>query len=307
MDVSRWGEMGAGGKCYRYNGKEHVEELGLYDYGARWYDPAIGRWNAVDPLADKFPEWSAYNYVMGNPIRLVDPDGRAACPPGVDCSDPLPGNMKRMRLNRASNLGPGKTRNNGTKFHAGHDLYAPIGTPVSSVMDGVVESVGTSSSYGNYVTIVHNTCETGCDGKKKDKTYRSFYAHLSTTSVAAGDAVASGDNIGETGITGNASSGTNGIDEHLHYEFGTTLRSANSPFLAKSGLLDPNGSYKNTEFVSQNSTKKNQGATGVYKRTFNSNGLVERVFKQDFKNTTSLGLESMIFGRATRLRGRGGS
>lgn len=31
----------------------------------------------VDPLADQFPEWSAYNYVMGNPIRLVDPDGRA--------------------------------------------------------------------------------------------------------------------------------------------------------------------------------------------------------------------------------------
>ena len=47
------------------------------DYGARWYHPGVGRFLGVDPLAADYASWSPYNYVLGNPISLVDPDGRA--------------------------------------------------------------------------------------------------------------------------------------------------------------------------------------------------------------------------------------
>ena len=63
---------------YKYNGKELQEELGLnmYDYGARNYDPALGRWMNVDPLAEKNNFESPYVFVHNNPLIYVDPDGR---------------------------------------------------------------------------------------------------------------------------------------------------------------------------------------------------------------------------------------
>ena len=59
----------------------------MYDYGARGYMPDLGRWGGVDALAERYYAWSGYNYVMGNPIRLIDPDGMAPTRPRDDYYD----------------------------------------------------------------------------------------------------------------------------------------------------------------------------------------------------------------------------
>ena len=62
---------------YKYNGKEIDTKNGLnwYDYGARQYDAAIGRWHAVDPMAEMYYSWSPYVYCVNSPTNYVDPTG----------------------------------------------------------------------------------------------------------------------------------------------------------------------------------------------------------------------------------------
>ena len=67
---------------YKYNGKELNEELGLgwYDYGARFYDPALSRFMTIDPKTIEFDFQSPYAYAVNNPIFFVDKDGEGPWP-----------------------------------------------------------------------------------------------------------------------------------------------------------------------------------------------------------------------------------
>ncbi len=62
---------------YASNGKEKDYESGFHYYGARYYwSELLTGWLSVDPMADKYPSISPYNYCAWNPIKLLDPDGR---------------------------------------------------------------------------------------------------------------------------------------------------------------------------------------------------------------------------------------
>ncbi|MCI5055768.1 MAG: RHS repeat-associated core domain-containing protein, partial [Flavobacteriales bacterium] len=90
-----WSTISGTENLYQYNGKELNTDFGLdwLDYGARWYDPSIARWHAIDPLADDFSNWNPYHYVHNNPMKLVDPTG-------MNAQDPIEGNwFKHSRYN----------------------------------------------------------------------------------------------------------------------------------------------------------------------------------------------------------------
>jgi RHS repeat-associated protein len=87
---------------YKYNGKELQKELSLgwLDYGARFYDPVIGRCTTIDPLAEKSSRFSTYTYGDDNSIRFIDPDGMEAINPDEFNLDTKTGNIDKV-----SNLG----------------------------------------------------------------------------------------------------------------------------------------------------------------------------------------------------------
>ena len=62
---------------YKFGGKEYQTEFDIntYDFGARNYDPALGRWMNIDPLAEVYASVSPYVYALNNPILFKDPDG----------------------------------------------------------------------------------------------------------------------------------------------------------------------------------------------------------------------------------------
>ena len=73
-----------------------------YDFGARIYDPRVGRWLSRDALADKYPDLSPYNFVANNPLVFIDPDGNRIVAPVM-----LKNQARKVLNDKISNLSKG--------------------------------------------------------------------------------------------------------------------------------------------------------------------------------------------------------
>jgi len=163
MEISR-GSVVSPKNNYLYNKKELQSETGLYDYGARFYDPVIARWTTPDPLSEKLPGWSPYNYVLNNPMKLFDPDGlfpfsvtiRAFAPPGsfsgTGFNDDKRGfsasSDASSRLSQTTTIDPtsGQVEGGHVTSTGTHFLGIPVGNAENFSSEGAVDRITTSGT-----------------------------------------------------------------------------------------------------------------------------------------------------------------
>lgn len=203
----------------------------LVKLGERVYPTVVGKQGVAQVRNVDVSEVN--NRIATKPVSKTQPDrpsspakskpvdtgqvNTTTVPPPSDSGWGDPVANPRIRRNSPSHL-YGKVRRDAKgnpRNHQGFDYYAPTGTPVMSVGDGVVHTVQSGhSSYGLNVTIRHS---------RGAGTVYSFYAHLNDLAggVKAGKVVNKGEVIAHAGTTGNAK-GFKGEDQHLHFECRTS-------------------------------------------------------------------------------------
>jgi RHS repeat-associated protein len=236
---------------YQFNFKEK-ESTGLYDYGARLYDPATGRWLSADSSLQDGP--NRYAYVSDNPLAYVDPTGHFEEPPGEWPSFhyqrvnpvtgrpgtsilPENGTQGRLRATRGGNQHVGEYGDvrsrpgGGFKPHDGVDINSRKGSRLYAVEDGTVVAVrwnpNDRKGYGSQLTI---RTRSGAD---------VTYSHLSGLLVIEGSEVRAGQLVAFSGVTGNQWNFNPAKGEvHLHFEVRLNGRTRVDPLRWLNGYYD---------------------------------------------------------------------
>lgn len=182
----------------------HVQDAGtgLVYMQQRYYDPTLGRFLSVDPVAARSAgdNFNRYWYANNNPYRFHDPDGRE--------TNPVSGQAEikdQQILNSPTNPQKGHfgmVRNGGTKLHSGNDIKGSKGAPLVAPVSGRVVQAGYDGKQGGGHVLRIERSTTTADGQK-------VFVHMShlnsAPNVKVGDLVVEGQTrVGELGNSGNA-------------------------------------------------------------------------------------------------------
>ena len=110
-----------------FTGQREITGLGIYHYGARFYSPKLGRFLSPDTIVPGMANPQAlnrYSYVLGNPLKYIDPSGHAQCKTKEECEDmgttPMGGSSSSS--SNASNNGKDNDEDDGGKNCATGDI-----------------------------------------------------------------------------------------------------------------------------------------------------------------------------------------
>lgn len=138
------------GQNYKFTGKpfDTEESLDLYYFGARYYDPTLGRFTAVDPSHSSSPDWSPFLYTLDNPLVFVDPDGEKRYRVIIDAYIPA---ERFLIYGYGDNRGP---EVDGATSRIRHEVYIETDKSISSdvILPNLEKRTAGASRFGIPIT-----------------------------------------------------------------------------------------------------------------------------------------------------------
>jgi len=257
---------------FGFGNKEEQEELGLswIDITARNYDPALGRWMNVDPLAEQMRRHSPYNYAFNNPIYFIDPDGMAPAGFGgivqfsktPEFDDALDTDFKDKDGNTTSHVEDGSNAvfqqtGSGTNLHYEFSGFNEQGGKNEVNVTSAIQEQ-------QNLNMTNPSLQQNAEGKKETHCNQATQCILKTVSSASNNP-----NINESGMA-NDMLGKNGFADNPNFlpvDYKTAKANAEKGGLSIAGVTETGHGHVVTFSVGENIKKGEVSNIGPTKYT----------------------------------------